>query len=119
MWTRTTPATKWLILLGLGLGYLAFVRITGHGIPCLFRVLTGWQCPGCGITTMLVCLSRGDLFGAFAANPFLLLTLPFLLAEILMEIRRSRRMEPEAGWNRALLAGYLILLCGFGIWRNL
>ena len=31
-----------------GCAYAAFYRITGIGIPCLFRLITGFKCPGCG-----------------------------------------------------------------------
>jgi hypothetical protein len=36
---------------------------------CLFRGLTGMPCPGCGITTSLLALVRGDAEASWAANP--------------------------------------------------
>jgi hypothetical protein len=36
---------------------------------CLFRGLTAVPCPGCGITTSLLALARGDTQAAWAANP--------------------------------------------------
>ncbi len=36
---------------------------------CLVRGLTGWPCPGCGITTSLLALGRGDIVASWAANP--------------------------------------------------
>jgi hypothetical protein len=36
---------------------------------CLFRGLTGLPCPGCGITTSLLALARGDAQASWAANP--------------------------------------------------
>lgn len=37
-------------------------------MPCLFRTLTGWQCPGCGMTHAVVALLRLDIRTAFACN---------------------------------------------------
>jgi len=45
----------------------ALARWTDAG--CLLRELTGLPCPGCGITTSLLALARGDVMAAAAANP--------------------------------------------------
>jgi hypothetical protein len=37
--------------------------------PCAFQALTGWPCPGCGLTTAFAHAVRGDWFLAAAANP--------------------------------------------------
>ncbi len=55
---------------GLGLG--AVHLLTGLGIPCPFRALTGWLCPLCGGTHMADALIRGDLAAAWLANPLAL-----------------------------------------------
>ena len=57
----------------LGLGLSVLYATTGWGVPCPFRLLTGWQCPFCGGTRMGSALLHGDLSAAFAANPFVLL----------------------------------------------
>ena len=36
--------------------------------PCSFRVLLGWPCPTCGMTTSWAHLVRGELVGALRAN---------------------------------------------------
>ncbi len=36
---------------------------------CLLQALTGLPCPGCGITTSLLALGRGDVAASWAANP--------------------------------------------------
>jgi Protein of unknown function (DUF2752) len=49
----------------------------GHGThtqlglpPCGFYVFTGYPCPGCGLTTAFAHMIRGQVGGAFDANPF-------------------------------------------------
>ena len=41
----------------------------GIGIACPFERLTGYQCPGCGVSGMFLSLLKGDLSGAFSSNP--------------------------------------------------
>ncbi len=38
--------------------------------PCFFHYLTGWICPGCGLTTSFSHLAHLQLTEAFSANPF-------------------------------------------------
>ena len=52
---------------------------TGHFPVCLFRFVTGYQCPGCGATRALHQLLHGHVVAAFMLNPFFLLAIPFLL----------------------------------------
>lgn len=37
--------------------------------PCIFKAATGVPCPLCGMTTAFARAARGDLLGAFHANP--------------------------------------------------
>src|SRR5262245_31252568 len=38
--------------------------------PCPFHLLTGLECPGCGMTRAFAALFTGDLASAFLLNPF-------------------------------------------------
>ena len=60
-----------------GVFYLFLVRITHLSIPCPVRALTGFQCPGCGITRYFAALSRLDFETAYQANPFIFMMMPF------------------------------------------
>ncbi len=62
-------------LAGLGLAAAAISGVylaTGLGLPCVFRSLTGWDCPLCGGTRAGAALLTGDLAAAWHANPLLL-----------------------------------------------
>lgn len=108
-----------LIILGIGFGYYLWLNFTHLGIPCPFRTITGWLCPGCGITHMLIALIHLDFHTAYLENPFLLLTLPFLIGEILYQryLQLTKQVNPR--WNQVLLWLYVITLIIFGILRNL
>lgn len=104
----------WLLA---GLGYLLVIEWTGYALDCPFRWLTGWQCPGCGVTHLVLALVHGDLDGAWQANPAIILASPFLL----LLWFRSERVDilNEPAWQRFLAWGLVIWFLGFGIWRNL
>ena len=57
---------KPMAILGiLGFGYLIFFQKFGKGIPCLIYELTGYRCPGCGMTHALAEVWNGNYAGAF------------------------------------------------------
>nr|WP_317378072.1 DUF2752 domain-containing protein [uncultured Faecalimonas sp.] len=111
-------AGKVAAILGAGAGYLLWLRRTGIGIPCMFHKITGWLCPGCGITTLILCLSKADIRGAFQANPFLFVTGPFLLTGILAEWYCSEKEKKRPRWMSRIWNIYIVALCIFGVIRN-
>lgn len=108
-----------LILPVLGLAYFIWMKFTHTGFPCVFRLITGWKCPGCGITHMIMDLMQGDFRQAFHANAFLFLTWPFIIVEWigLSILHQYGKMKPA--WNEVLLYVYIAFLCGFGVLRNI
>lgn len=46
--------------------------------PCMFRLITGYYCVGCGLTRALHALVHGDIGRAFAMNPLAMLMLPLM-----------------------------------------
>ena len=78
---RSVARTGLAVVGGLfagGLALSALLATTGVGLPCPFLALTGWQCPLCGGTRMGAALLHGDLAGAYAFNPALLIALAVL-----------------------------------------
>ena len=71
----------------------------GQGFPCLFHLLTGFYCPGCGGTRAIRLLLKGELIKSFCYHPFV----PYLALVLLLEavlflralIRKGKR--PLAG----------------------
>ena len=70
--------TRCTIVLLVGLLYYLFVVITDIKIPCLFYVVTGLHCPGCGVTRMSVALLQFNFKKAFYYHPVLLCSIPLL-----------------------------------------
>ena len=80
MYRRSTVIAIWSVLLA-GAAYLFVFEPGKTGLfpVCLFRFLTGYQCPGCGSTRALHQLLHGHVIAAFELNPFFLVAIPFLL----------------------------------------
>ena len=111
---------KYATVLAVGVTYLAFVLLTGVGLPCPFYKITGWQCPGCGISRMLISLIRLDLVSAYNYNPFLLTTAPILLfCLIYSEFRYVKYGNASLGKLQMLLWAELFSAIAFGIFRNI
>lgn len=108
------------LLLG-GCTYAVFCDLTGFGIPCVFHLLTGLQCPGCGVSRMCLALLRLDLPGAWEANPVILCMLPLgavLGVRMVLRYIRTGSSHPTAPEEWTMLAMTAVLVL-FGILRNL
>ena len=69
-------------------------RAWGIAIPCMFKEITGFYCPGCGVTRMLFSILKLDFYQAFRYNPFvfilLILYIIFLLIKIIIKITKHK-----------------------------
>jgi len=62
----------WLVLLGLSAVFAtsALWRPSDNGIIlCPFRAITGYPCPGCGMTRAFSAIAHGELWRAVRYNP--------------------------------------------------
>jgi hypothetical protein len=75
--------------------------------PCLLHETTGLYCPGCGSLRSLHQLLHGHLERAFSLNPFLVLSLPFLISAPFLRKWLYRAWVPWAAF--AVLVVYGIL----------
>lgn len=80
--SKVNPSVKKTVLWGCGLFLVAvayyFANLWwGFSISCPFYRLTGWYCPGCGITRLLFSIMSGDFYHAFRYNPLVFILLPF------------------------------------------
>lgn len=120
--TAALRSAAWFVGTGGALG--AVHALTGWGLPCPWRALTGTLCPLCGGTTMASRLLTGDLGGAWAANPFLLVLLGLFGAAVVawtVEALGGPALRPPARVRSAglwwtVLAGAAV---AFMLWRNL
>ena len=110
-----------LIILIMGILYGLFVMHTGIGIPCIINLITGYKCPGCGVSRMCIALMRLDVNSAYNYNKVLFLLLPILLAVFTYQLYRYIRYNNTklTKVQSAILYFVVALLVVWGIIRNL
>lgn len=106
----------------LGLALLFLFDPTQHALypVCLFKKMTGYDCPGCGGLRAMHQLLHGDLGQAFRLNAMVVTAVPLLGLFAIRAWSRAtsttpHRSSPIMFWAWVLVA--LIVL--FGIVRNL
>ncbi len=105
-----------------------YVLIPGTTIPlpelCTMKRVSGWGCPGCGLTRCFVSLAHGDLTAALSYNPVGILVFAFVVAQVpyrLVQLHRlSRGKEPYhsfrfVGWAMGTIGVLMFLQWGIQI----
>ena len=84
---------------------------------CPLHQLTGWHCPGCGITRAAHALLHGDLSAALAMNPLVVVAGPLLIVYCIF-----LRLRHGPGWSTHIsprtIAIIMAIVIGFGVLRN-
>lgn len=119
-----------IILFILGLGLVLFLILFYYSfnpstevffLKCPFKVLTGYDCPGCGSQRAIHSLLHGEIKTAYQFNPLLVLSIPYLLIGFLFNIESVKARFPQIrkiffGQCAAYVIVSIIVL--FGLFRN-
>lgn len=114
-----------LVLASLGLVYLSGNNPEGGGRypPCVFNEITGLHCAGCGSTRAAYALTHLDVGTAFRKNALLVITLPLLLAGIVIEgaawLLGDRYRGPRVRLNYFWACSLPVVVFGYWILRNI
>ena len=121
MYRRSTVIAIWSLLLA-GATYLFVFEPGKSGFfpRCIFRSLTGFTCPGCGITRALHEVLHGHFINAFTLNPLFVLFIPLLLFALLRyTVIVMRGGVPRQNVVPAVyLYGLFFVILSFWIFRN-
>lgn len=100
--------------------YFIEIKVFGFAIPCLINTITGFKCPGCGITHMLMAISHLDFKGAFYYNPFIFVTSPLILYFFIKDtLYQCGFIKSKIGkTENIILYVYVVLFILYGIVRN-
>lgn len=72
--------------------FVAWLALYLLDIGCIFRLITGIPCPGCGMTRAWLAALRLDFAAAFAYHPlFWVVPIAFVLAFVREEVASSKR----------------------------
>ena len=109
----------WILVMGTA--YAIWFSFTGIGIPCPIRAVTGYRCPGCGITHCAVNLLHGRVLEAFEANQFVFILAPFgLIYGIWRAVRYIRDGSEEISIPETIVFAILFILAiAFAFYRNI
>lgn len=112
-------------------GSLALVAVSvallfsysGKGLPCPINLITGLNCPGCGITRATLAVLQLDFRKAFSMNAMFLVEYAYLLyMYILASVNYVRKgkaaLDSPPSWKWIDIAA-LVLILGWGIVRNI
>lgn len=125
---RASISTR--ILAGTGAAVLAggavFVALfdpskAGFFPPCPLLALTGFACPGCGLTRGFHALFHGDIIPALDFNlllPVWALVFAWLFLALVVLAFRGRNLPMWPTYPR-FMWGFVITLVGFGVLRNI
>lgn len=84
---------------------------------CAFKTLTGWQCPGCGISRAAHAAMHGRWDEALAYNWFFLVSIPYFVAVA------TATFWPRVPWRRYAMHryaayAYVVLFMAWWVVRN-
>ena len=103
-----------LFLVVSGILYLKVLSPTlGISIPCIFRKITGFYCPGCGMTRASLALLDGDIYQSFRYNMLIFIIVPLLILFYVLEKKGKEK------YSQLLMGGMLVITIVFGVLRNL
>lgn len=106
-------------IFGVGVLYAFLILHTSFRIPCLFREVTGLQCPGCGTSRMALALMRLDIPAAFSYNPVAFFSFPaWFLISIGAFIGRPKALRHSKNLLRILYINITVYMI-FAVVRNL
>lgn len=113
---RLTQLLKMMAPVVIAGAILLSLAVMGYGIPCVFRTVTGIDCPGCGATRMVLALLRLDFAQAIAYNPMLFFAVvilaPVWAVSVIGYLRTGKWRY--ARWQNAIFVGLVIVV--FGAW---
>ena len=109
-----------IVLIILGFLYLFFFQRFEIGIPCIFRKLTGYKCPGCGMTHAMVEIWNGRYETAMQYNALSLTVLPIACVYLFYRYIHCEIKKREGFyiWEYVLLIVLFATVLGYGYMRN-
>ena len=101
--------------------FIYLICIEKIKINCFFYSITGFYCPGCGITRSLISLFKLDFYQSFRYQPLLFILYPILLPYMIYIIyvsllNKKDQITPKI--PQKLIYIFIFVLILYGILRN-
>lgn len=122
----TAGAGRWLVVAAFVAVAVLFV-IYGMFDPCLplfpkcpFKLLTGFDCPGCGSQRAIHALLNGHIAEAWRYNAMLLVMIPVITLLFVAQLMRNKHPKLYNTLNsRMAIMATLVVVVGWWIFRNI
>ena len=92
----------------------------GFGIPCVFHMLTGLNCPSCGVSRMMIALLDGDFYNAYCLNRLLFVSLPgfafYIIRSSIQYVKHGRCSFSKT--DNVIFDVFIVCAIVFGFARN-
>lgn len=112
-----------LLVVGACIVYTVFDPSQAFWMPkCPFRLLTGWNCPACGLQRAFHALLHGHLAEALSYNYFFVVSIPYavvLLVSEGMKLLHRGEAYVRAAEHPVIARVYVVLFLIWGVARNL
>ena len=84
------------------------------GHPCLFHMVTGYYCPGCGGTRAVIALLHGDIIASFIYHPLVPYTAAAFIVLLILKLKAPEK-SVEVHLIRALIIALIIVVINFAV----
>ncbi|MEE0700290.1 MAG: DUF2752 domain-containing protein [Bacilli bacterium] len=112
---------KMIIIITVLVLYYALGQFLSFYIPCPIHYLTGYYCPGCGVTRMLTSIIKLDFYQAFHYNMLIFLLIPFFVTYFIFQLsaflKTKKNVMNGKSFNKVWITLVVVFLV-FGILRN-
>lgn len=109
-----------LLIIGAGgFAYYLAYKYLHFGYFCWIYKFTGFKCGACGMTRMCASMIEFKFADAFWYNPFVFITLPYLIPEMIYIIYIMEAKKELPKWNVVIMIIYAVFFVSFGIVRNI
>lgn len=110
----------WFLIIATFLLFLNYIVFDTFYFKCIFRTLTGLDCPTCGMQRSITSLFSGDFNKAFWHNPYLVLMLPYFVALILASLLNGNiaKKAKKILYHPLLIATFVVMMITWWVIRN-
>lgn len=109
-----------IFLVSILLIYFYIFNKYGIGIPCVFHMITGYYCPGCGITRAILSLLKFDLYQAIRYNALVTMLLAIAILYLINFIQNYfYNQNKKIIIKKEIVVLFLIITLAYGLLRNI
>lgn len=99
------------LLVTMGILYLKVISPTFNiHIPCLFNKITGFDCPGCGMTRASLAVLDGNFYQAFRWNMLVFILAPLYLLYLFLQKMQYVKQSKVTMFSMLLLTLLFFIL---------